>query len=47
MKAKDGKEVKIIEDENEPSEEIFDKKTGERKPKKKKIMNENGVILKK
>ena len=44
MKNKSGKEVKIIEDENEPSEEIIDEKTGKRKPRKKKIVNENGDI---
>jgi CRISPR/Cas system-associated endonuclease Cas3-HD len=43
MKTKDGKHVQIIEDDNEPSEEILDK-NGKRKPKKKKIMNENGEI---
>ena len=43
MKTSDGKQYQIIEDENEPSEIITDKKTG-KKVKKKKIMNENGDI---
>ena len=36
MITKDGKEVKVIDDENEPSEDIIDEVTGKRKPKKKK-----------
>ena len=44
MKTKDGKEVKIIEDEEEPSEEVIDETTGKRKPKTKKIMNKDGEI---
>ena len=42
MKTKDGKEVKIIEDEEEPSEELIDKRTGKRKPKTKKKENNVG-----
>ena len=38
MKTKDGKKVKIIEDGEEPSQEIIDEETGKRKPKVKKII---------
>ena len=44
MITKDGKEVKVIDDENEPSEDIIDEVTGKRKPKKKKIINEDGEV---
>ena len=44
MKTKDGKQVRIIDDENEPSEDIIDEITGKRKPKKKKVVNEKGEI---
>ena len=43
MKTKDGKHVEIIEDEEEPLEELIDKK-GNRIPRKKKIKNEDGKI---
>ena len=43
MKTSDGKQIQLIEDENEPSEIITDKKTG-KKFKKRKIKNENGDI---
>ena len=43
MLTEDGTEVQVLEDE-EPSEVIIDKKTGKRKPKKKKIVNEDGEI---
>ena len=33
----EGKKVQIIEDEDQPSEELIDKRTGKRKPRKKKI----------
>ena len=44
MTTKDGKKVKIIEDDKEPSKVEYDKKTGKPKPRKKKIINENGEI---
>ena len=44
MITKDGKEVEVIDDEDQPSEDIIDKKTGKRKPRKKKIINEDGEI---
>ena len=44
MLTKDGEEVQVIDDENEPSEEVIDKRTGKRKPKKKKIINKDGEI---
>ena len=43
MKTKDGKTVEIIDDENEPSEIITDRKTG-KKIRKRKIKNEDGEI---
>ena len=43
MKTSDGKQIQLIEDDDEPSEIITDKKTG-KKVKKRKIMNENGDI---
>ena len=44
MITKEGDEVEVIDDENEPSGEIIDEKTGKRKPKKKKIINKEGEI---
>ena len=44
MITKEGDEVEVIDDENEPSGEIIDEKTGKRKPKKKKIINKDGEI---
>ena len=44
MLTNDGEEVQVIDDENEPSEDVIDKKTGKRKPKKKKIINKDGDI---
>jgi hypothetical protein len=43
MKTSDGKQIQLIEDDDEPSEIITDKKTG-KKVKKRKIINENGDI---
>ena len=46
MVNEEGKVVRIIDNEEEPSEEIIDKKTGKKihKPKKKKIINEDGEV---
>ena len=44
MRTKDGKRVQILDNEEEPSEEIIDKETGKRRPRKKKYINENGEI---
>ena len=44
MRTKDGKRVQILDNEDEPSEEIIDKETGKRRPRKKKLVNENGEI---
>ena len=44
MITKDGKKVKVIDNEEEPSSEYIDKRTGKRIPRKKKIINENGEI---
>lgn len=44
MKTRDGKEVKIIDDEEEPSEDIIDKIKEKENQKKKKIINENVFI---
>ena len=40
----EGKKVQIIEDEDQPSEELIDKRTGKRKPRKKKIVNSDGEV---
>ena len=44
MISENGKKVKVIDDEDQPSEELFDKKTGKRKARKKKIINEDGEV---
>ena len=45
-KKEDGDEVQVFDDEEEPSEEIIDKRTGKpiQRPKKKKIVNKDGEI---
>ena len=44
MTSKNGKKVKVIEDDKEPSKITFDKRTGKRIPRKKKIMNSDGEV---
>ena len=44
MITEEGDEVQILDDENEPSGDIIDEKTGKRKPKKKKLINKEGEI---
>ena len=44
MITESGEKVQVIDDEDQPSEELIDKKTGKRIPRKKKIINEDGEI---